>query len=76
MEEQITLGFKDYAIIAYLVGLVIFFAAAYQRLSKPTSYRLLFSAIIGIIWPLPAALLVVLAIEALLQKLREALTNG
>lgn len=76
MEEQITLGFKDYAIIAYLVGLVIFFAAAYQRLSKPTSYRLLFSAIIGIIWPLPAAMLVVLAIEALLQKLREAFNNG
>ena len=76
MEEQITLGFKDYVIIAYLVGLVIFFAAAYQRLSKPTSYRLLFSAIIGTIWPLPAAMLVILAIEALLQKLREALTNG
>lgn len=76
MEEQITLGFKDCAIIAYLVGLVIFFAAAYQRLSKPTSYRLLFSAIIGIIWPLPAAMLVVLAIEALLQKLREAFNNG
>ena len=76
MEEQINLLFKDYAIIAYLVGLVIFFTAAYQRLSKPTSYRLLFSAIIGIIWPLPAALLVVLAIEALLQKLKEALTNG
>lgn len=76
MVEQITLGFKDYSIIAYLVGLVIFFAATYQHLSKPTCYRLLFSAIIGIIWPLPAALLVVLAIEALLQKLREALKNG
>ena len=76
MEEQITLGFKDYAIIAYLVGLVIFFFLAFRHLAKPTTYRVIFSAIIGIIWPLPAALLVILAIEALLQKLREALTNG
>lgn len=76
MEEQNILCFKDYAIIAYLVGLVIFFLVAFRHLAKPTTYRVLFSVIIGIIWPLPAALLVVMAIEALLQKLREALTNG
>ncbi len=76
MEEQIILGFKDYAIIAYLVGLVIFFFLAFRHLAKPTTYRVLFSAIFGIAWPLPAALLVVLAIETLWQILREALTNG
>ena len=76
MELQIILGSKDYAIIAYLVCMIICFFVAFHHLAKPTTYRVLFSAIIGIIWPLPAALLVVLAIEALLQKLREALTNG
>ena len=76
MEEQIILGFKDYAIIAYPVGLVIFFFLAFRHLAKPTTYRVLFSAIIGISWPVPAAMLVMLGIEALLQRLREAFKNG
>jgi hypothetical protein len=76
MEEHLILGFKDYATIAYLVGVVIFFWLAFRHLSKPTEYRVLFAFIVGLVWPVPAALLVMLALESLFVRIKEMLGNG
>jgi ABC-type amino acid transport system permease subunit len=76
MEEQITLGFKDYAIIAYLVGTIICFCLIHHYLAKPETYRVLFAAIIAVIWPIPALLCVVLAIESIIATFKELTTDG
>jgi hypothetical protein len=76
MEEQITLGFKDYAIIAYLVGMIICFCIVHHYLAKPEIYRALFAAIIAVVWPITVLHCVVLAIESVIVFLKDLLTDG
>lgn len=76
MEEQITLGFKDYAIIAYLIGMVIWGCIIHHYLAKPETYRVLFAAIVSVTWPIPALLCVVLVFESVIVFFKDLLTDG
>jgi hypothetical protein len=76
MEEQITLGFKDYAIIAYLIGMIIWGCIIHHYSAKPETYRILFAAIVSVTWPIPALLCVLLAIESVIVFLKDLITGG
>ena len=77
MDEYIGINsWIDYAIIAYLVGMIICFCIVHHYLAKPETYRVLFAAIIAVIWPIPALLCVVLVIELVIVTFKDMLTDG
>ena len=63
----------DYIVIAYLVGMVICFNIAHSHLAKPETYRVIVSTVLAAIWPIPAALCTLLAIETALVWIKEQL---
>ena len=54
---------KDYVIIAYLVAAIITAWYAWSKLRDPKIYRFVLSIIIGVFWPIPAAILIWLWLE-------------
>ena len=63
----------DYIVIAYLVGMVICFNIAHSHLAKPETYRVIVAFVLAAIWPIPAALCALLAIETALVWIKEKL---
>lgn len=63
----------DIIIIIYLVGTVICFQIVHSHLAKPETYRVIVSTVLAVIWPIPAALCTLLAIETALVWIKEQL---
>ena len=63
---MIHLSVFDWFIIAYLVMAVITTFLIYQRMANPWQYRLVFSCVLGVLWPLPVLVLAFLTIEGLI----------
>lgn len=63
----------DIIIIIYLVGTVICFQIVHSHLAKPETYRVIVSTVLAAIWPIPAALCTLLAIETALVWIKEQL---
>ena len=63
----------DIIITIYLVGTVICFQIVHSHLAKPETYRVIVSTVLAAIWPIPAALCALLAIETALVWIKEQL---
>ena len=74
------LGFWDWAIIIYLVGIVLAFVLIHDRLCKPECYRIPLALFFAIWWPLllvlAAGITVILAVEWLLDVIRDFILAG
>lgn len=70
-----SLGFWDVAPIVYLVGFVLAFVLIHDKMAKPESYRIPFSAFIALWWPLVIGLYLILYIEDKSEKLRTWIIN-
>jgi len=60
--------FKDILIIIYLVMFVVMTAAVWWHAGGDRRYRTVFAVVLGIFWPLPAAILIFLWIQAMLNS--------
>ena len=58
------LGFWDWAVIIYLVGLVLAFILIHDRLSKPECYRIPLALFISAMWPVALLLAIFLFLRA------------
>ena len=74
------LCFWDWAIIIYLVGLVLAFILIHDRLSKPERYAIPMALFFAAWWPLLLVLVVgiaaILVIEAWLNLIRNFILRG
>ena len=74
------LGFWDWAIIIYLVGLVMAFILIHDRLCKPECYRIPLSLFFAIFWPLIVVAMlciaIILVVENLLNIIRNFILRG
>ena len=61
--------FKDAAIVIYLVMFLVMAVAVWWHAGGDRRYRTLFSVVLGLFWPLPAAILVYLYIHAMLNSI-------
>lgn len=61
--------FKDAAIVIYLVMFVVMAACIWWHAGGDRRYRTLFAVVLGLFWPLPAAILVYLYIHAMLNSI-------
>lgn len=66
----------DISIIIYLVGMVICFYIAREHLAKSELYRNILALALACIWPIPAFLCIMLAIEAVIDWLKEEIGDG
>lgn len=60
------MGVIDYIKIAYYVVAVLVAGYTYSRLRDPLYYRVLFSCILGVFWPIPVAIGIIIWIEGLI----------
>ena len=74
------LGFWDWAIIVYLVGLVLAFILIHDRLCKPECYRIPLALFFAAWWPLllvlVAGIAAILLVERLLNIIRDFILAG
>ena len=74
------LGFWDWAIIIYLVGLVLAFILIHDRLCKPECYRIPLALFFAAWWPLllvlVAGIAAILVVERLLSIIRDFILAG
>jgi len=55
--------------VIYLVMVVIAAFLVYDHISNPRCYRIAFSIIVGLLWPIPAALFLMLWIEGAIVEI-------
>ena len=60
---------KDILIIIYLVMFVVMTAAVWWHAGGDRRYRTVFAVVLGLFWPLPAAILIYLWIQAMLNSI-------
>ena len=65
----------DYISIAYMVMAVVIAVVIASKLGGPQSYRVFFSIIAGVFWPIPAALALWLYIEGTIINIVNYLTK-
>ena len=74
------LGFWDWAIIVYLVGIVLAFILIHDRLCKPECYRIPLALFFAAWWPLLLVLvvgiMVIIVVEDLLNTIRNFILRG
>ncbi len=58
---------KDVLIIIYLVMFVVMTIAVWWHAGGDRRYRTIFAVVLGIFWPLPAAILIFLWLQAMLN---------
>jgi len=68
LKKARTMTFKDILIIIYLVMFVVMTAAVWWHAGGDRRYRTVFAVVLGIFWPLPAAILIFLWIQAMLNS--------
>ena len=64
-----TVEFKDVAVVIYLVMFVVTTVIVWLHAGGDRRYRTLFAVVLGLFWPLPAAILVYLYIHAMLNSM-------
>ena len=69
------LGFWDWAIIVYLVGLVLAFILIHDRLCKPECYRIPLALFISAVWPVVLLLALVIYVEGIIYMVANWITK-
>ena len=69
------LGFWDWAIIIYLVGLVLAFILIHDRLSKPERYAIPLALFISAVWPVVLLLALVIYVEGVIYMVANWITK-
>lgn len=62
------LSFKDIITVIYLVMFVVMTVAIWWHAGGDRRYRTIFAVVLGIFWPVPAAILIYLYIQAMLNS--------
>ena len=62
---------KDVLIIIYLVMFVVMTVAVWLHAGGDRRYRTVFAVVLGIFWPLPAAILIFLWFQAMLNAIAD-----
>lgn len=62
------LSFKDIITVIYLVMFVVMTVAIWLHAGGDRRYRTIFAVVLGIFWPVPAAILIYLYIQAMLNS--------
>lgn len=65
---MITFTTAQACIVAYLVGYIIFTWLVYDHLRNPRRYRITFSLVASIFWPVGAALIIMMWVDELIFK--------
>ena len=65
------LSFKDIVTVIYLVMLVVMTIAVWWHAGGDRRYRTIFAVVLGIFWPLPAAILIYLWLQAMLNAIAD-----
>ena len=65
------LSFKDIITVIYLVMLVVMTVAIWLHAGGDRRYRTIFAVVLGIFWPVPAAILIYLWIQAMLNAIAD-----
>lgn len=63
--------FKDAAIVVYLVMFVVMAVLVWLHVGGDRRYRTIFAVVLGIFWPLPAAILIYLWIHAMFNAIAD-----
>ena len=63
------LSFKNIVTVIYLVMFVVMTVAVWWHAGGDRRYRTVFAVVLGIFWPLPAAILIYLWIQAMLNSI-------
>lgn len=61
--------FKDAAIVVYLVMFVVMAVLVWLHVGGDRRYRTVFAVVLGLFWPLPAAILMYLYIHGMLNSI-------
>ena len=69
------LGFWDWAIIIYLVGIVLAFVLIHDRLCKPECYRIPLAIFFALWWPLLLVLVVGIIVIVFVEDVLNAIRN-
>ena len=69
------LGFWDWAIIIYLVDLVLAFILIHDRLSKPERYAIPLALFISAVWPVVLLLALVIYVEGVIYMVANWITK-
>ena len=69
------LSFWDWAIIIYLVGIVLAFILIHDRLSKPERYAIPFALFISSVWPVVLLLALVIYVEGVIYEVANWITK-
>lgn len=69
------LSFWDWAIIIYLVGLVLAFILIHDRLCKPECYRIPLALFISAVWPVVLLLALVIYVEGIIYMVANWITK-
>lgn len=69
------LGFWDWSIIVYLVGLVLAFILIHDRLSKPERYAIPLALLIASVWPVVLLLALVICVEGVTYMVANWITK-
>lgn len=69
------LSFWDWAIIIYLVGLVLAFILIHDRLCKPECYRIPLALFISAVWPVVLLLALGIYIEGVIYMVANWITK-
>ena len=62
---------KDVLIIIYLVMFVVMTVAVWLHAGGDRRYRTVFAVVLGLFWPLPAAILIFLWLQAMLNAIAD-----
>lgn len=65
------LSFKDIITVIYLVMFVVMTIAVWLHAGGDRRYRTIFAVVLGIFWPLPAAILIFLWFQAMLNAIAD-----
>ena len=65
---MITITFAQACIVIYLVGFIISTWLVYDHLRNPRRYRITFSLVAAIFWPVGAALILMMWMEEMIYK--------
>jgi hypothetical protein len=69
------LGFWDWAIIVYFVGLVLAFILIHDRLSKPERYAIPLALFISAVWPVVLLLALGIYVEGIIYMVANWITK-
>ena len=65
------LSFKNIVTVIYLVMFVVMTVAVWWHAGGDRRYRTVFAVVLGIFWPVPAAILIFLWIQAMLNAIAD-----